>query len=429
MSDIQHITVADGVRLTVIPTKQFKKDRLSIYLLLPLKAETVAENALLCRVLTHGSAAFPDLYSLNRKLDSLYGAILSTRVSKLGEIQVLRLSLTAIKGRFTMDGKDISMECAEFLLDLLLHPVLEGESFRAADVETERRNLIDDINALVNNKSAYTAQRMVEEMCREEAYGIPESGRVEDVTAISPKSLYQTWKRLISRARMEVFAVGEMDTIAVAETVSAAFAQVDRQVDPFPTTNVPTAVKKVRRVTEEMDVEQGKLAMGFRSGLSVPADTLPLVYANAIFGSGVTSKLFLIVREKMHLCYYCYARPENFKGLLNVYVGVDVSNAKKAETAILEQLEAVKNGDFTEEDMASARATLRNGYRSVADDPGALEAWYFDSLLRGRDRSPEETAEQLSTYTKEDLVRAMSGVTLDTVFLLKGREEKGGSTR
>lgn len=422
MNSVQHIAVADGIRLTVIPAAQFKKDRLSIYLLVPLKAETVAENILLTRVLSCGSEAFPDLYSLNRKLDHLYGATLSTYAGKVGEIQVLRLTLTAIKGRFTMDGRDITMECAEFLLNILLHPALSGQAFGQEVVETERRELMDDINGLINDKGAYAANRLTEEMCANEAYGVPKYGRMEDVMAITPASLYETWKRLIAHARMEVFAVGEMDAKAVADTVASAFAHVTREVDPFPTTQVLTAVNEVKRITEEMDVEQGKLAMGFRSGLSVPADTLPLVYANAIFGSGVSSKLFLVVREKLHLCYSCYARPENFKGLLNVYAGIDPANAEKAEAAILAELEAVKQGDFTEQDMAAARAVLRNGYRSVADDPGALESWYFDGLLRGRDRSPEETAEQLSAYTKEDLIRAISGVTLDTVYLLKNRE-------
>ena len=420
MNRPEQITVADGVRLTTVFAEQFKRDIFSVYLVLPLTEKTAPENALLARVLTHGSEKYPDLYSLNRELDRLYGAQLSSRVSKIGESQVLSLSLTAIKGRFTFDGKDIGMECARFLLDVLLHPAFENGTFAQSVVESEKRKLIDEINSLINDKNTYAGVRMNEEMCRGEAYGIWEAGTAEDVRALTKEALTAAWKRDISEARIEILTVGEADRTAVAEAAAHAFADVKRSPIDYPTTQVKTEVNEVKTITEEMNVEQGKLALGFRTGVAVPQDTLPFVYANCIFGSGVSSKLFLIVREQMHLCYYCYSRPEVFKGLLTVQSGVDTSNAEKAKQAILEQLEAVKHGDFTQKDMDAARVALRNSYLSTEDDPGQIAWWVFRELVRGEMRTPQEVADKLDTYTKDDLVRAFAGVTLDTVYLLKG---------
>ena len=423
MKKSEQITVANGVRLTSVFAERFKRDVLAVYLAVPLKKETAAENALLARVLTHGSERFPDLYRMNRELDRLYGARLSSHVSKLGETQILTFTLTAIKGRFTFDGKDIGMECVRFLLDVLLHPAFENGTFAESVVESERRSLIDDINGLINDKNAYAGVRMTEEMCRGEAYGIRETGTAQDVKAVTKEALTAAWKRVVSEARIEIITVGEADRTAAAEAAAQAFSGMERAPYTPSSTDLAAAPATVRRVTEEMNVEQGKLAIGLRTGLASPRDTLPLVYANCIFGSGVSSKLFLIVREQMHLCYYCYSRPEVFKGLLTVQSGVDVANAAKAEQAILEQLEAVKRGDFTQKDMDAARVALRNAYLSTEDDPAQIASWFYKELFRGENRSPKEVADRLDTYTKDDLVRAFAGVTPDTVYLLRGAEK------
>lgn len=422
MNKPEQLFAANGVRLTTVFAERFKRDVFSLYLVLPLQKETAAANALLSRVLTHGSEKFPTLYHINRELDRLYGASLSSHVMKFGEQQVLQFSLTAIKGRFTFDGKDISMACVNFLFDILLHPFFVNGKFSEAVVENERKNLIDEINGIVNDKRAYALRRMLSQMCRNEAFGILESGTAEDVRTVTQEALLAAWQRVVKEARIEIVAVGETDRVAMAEAAAQAFASVERSPIADFSTEIITEVNEITRLTEEMNVEQGKLVMGFRTGVAAPQDTMALAFANSIFGSGVSSKLFLIVREQMHLCYYCASRVDAFKGILYVQSGVDAANAERAEAAILDQLNAVKQGDFTEKDQDAARVSMRNSYLSVEDDPALLQAWYFRELLRGTLRTPQEVAKTLEGYTKAELVNAFSGVSLDTVYLLKGNK-------
>lgn len=426
MSDVIHYDAGNGIRVNAVFAERFKRERMSVNIMLPLRAETAAENALLVGVLSHASEKYPDLLSLNRRLADMYGAKFATNVFKIGEIQVLRISITSIKNRFVQSGEDISRQCLDFLLSLILDPVLEDGAFRQSDVEIEKRNLIDIIEGSINDKRQYANERMISEMCAGENFGVKETGEVSDVEQISGEMLYDAWRRMKETAFFEFFTVGEYSGEEMAKTVSEAFSHVRRTPGEFPGTDVIyVRDKETRFITEEMNVEQAKLAIGLRTGVTAAsADYLPLVYANAVFGSGVSSKLFTVVREKLHLCYYCSSRLDVHKGLMLIQSGIDESNYQKALDAITEQLDAVKRGDFTEKDTSAALLSLQNAYRSVEDSPAELESWYLRGLVSGRETAPEETAEQLARYTAEDIVRAAAGIVPDTVYLLKGREAK-----
>lgn len=425
MSDILHYSVADGVRLTTVKNSYFKKDRLSVNILLPLKKEIVAENALLVGVLSHSSEKYPDLLSINRALAEMYGAKLVSGVTRIGEIQVIRLSITSVKDRFLPVKEDLSIKCLEFLLSLLLSPSVKDNAFTANDVEVEKSNLIDNILGSINDKRVYANERLIAEMCKGEAYGIKETGEIDDVKAVTPESLYAAYKRVISSARIEFFSVGETDGEKLSQTISKAFEGLDRNVDPFPLTDPVYNRSEEKQIIEEMTVEQAKLAIGLRTGVTAHSkEYLPLILANAIFGSGVSSKLFLVVREQMHLCYYCSSRLDAQKGLMLIQCGVDKSNFEKAVAAITDQLNAVKQGDFTDEDISASLLSLQNSYRSVSDSPASIESWYLRGLVSGSDAAPEEIAEQLASVTRDEIIEAISKTYTDTVYLLKGRDEE-----
>lgn len=425
LSDILHYSVADGVRLTTVKNCYFKKDRLSVNILLPLTKQTAAENALLAGVLSHSSKKYPDLLSLNRALAEMYGAKLVSGVSRIGEMQVLKLSITSVKDRFLPENESVSVKCLEFLLSVLLEPSVKDDAFTESDVEIEKKNLIDNVLATVNDKRVYANERLIAEMCKDEAYGIKETGEIEDIEKITPQSLYEAYKRIIATARMEFFAVGETDGELLSRMLENTFNKLNRDVAPFPVTDAVYGKTDKKLITEEMTVEQAKLAIGLRTGITVQSeDYLPLVLANAIFGSGVSSKLFLVVRERMHLCYYCSSRLDTQKGLMLIQCGVDKANFEKAVEAITEQLNAVKRGDFTDEDISASLLYLQNAHRSINDSPASIEAWYLKGLVSGNELSPEETANKLAEITREQVIDAISKTYVDTVYLLKGRDEE-----
>ncbi len=425
MNKIRHIPIADGVTLHAVPAPRFKNNRISVNILLPLSRETAAENALLPFLLRRGSRQFSSMQKLQEMLCELYGARLGVNVAKRGDRQVLTLSLQCIASRYTPDGEDVTARCAALLGDLLLSPALQDGAFDAQAVEIEKNNLVDLIESNINDKRLYAMERLVEEMCRDEAYGVCEYGTVEAARAITPQGAAQAWRRAVETGRMEIFATGSLDPAPVAAALQAAFAPVRRAPDPVPAAAQPRpAPAQVREVTDTLPVEQAKLVLGLRTQVAAPADTLPLQLGNTIFGASPHSKLFVNVRERLHLCYYCSASIEKYKGLMFIQCGVEEKNKDAAVQEILSQLERTKQGDFTDEELRAAKLSLSNSYRTIDDALVTLESWYLGQLLCGTEEAPRETAARLEALTREDVVAAMAAVAPDTIYLLKGGDAK-----
>ena len=413
--------IADGVGLNYLETEKFKTGYLSVNFVTALDAECAAKNALIPNILLRGSKKYPNMAEINKKLDYLYASGISARNSKRGELQVFGLCASMIDSSYAIDGEDILAEVVDVLEDILLDPVTDGEAFDSAYIESEKNNLIDAINAKINNKAIYARQRCIAEMCKAERFGLDESGTVESVAACTPQSVYAQYKLALETYPIEIFFVGHCDIDALADKLGAMFAKVKRTPADIPTTEVVRACEKPQSITEDMPVNQGKLSIGWRTGITLnDADYPALMMFNEIFGGGVTSKLFMNVREKMSLCYYCSSAPEAQKGLLIVSSGIEVDKREIAERAILDQLEAVKAGDFTEEEETSARLGIINSYRTLGDSARGLESWYLGRSLCGIENTPEDVIESVAKVTKEDIIAAANKATLDTVYFLNG---------
>lgn len=413
--------IAEGVTLNCIKTDKFKTGFLSVNFVAPLERATAAKNALISNILLRGSVKYPTIAELSKKLDYLYASGVFSRNVKRGELQVFGLCASMIDSDYAMDGENILFEVIDVLGDVLLCPVTENGVFQTAYTESEKRNLVDAINAKINDKAYYARQRCIAEMCKNERYGIDENGSVDDVLACTADGLFAQYKYALKAYPIEIFFVGNCDVSALANKLSALFLALEREPIALPETEVVRACESAKTVTEDMPVNQGKLNIGWRTGITLGDAQYPaLMMFNEIFGGGVTSKLFMNVREKMSLCYYCSSSAEAVKGLMTVSSGIEVKNREIAEKAIFDQLAAVKAGEFSDEEILSARLGLINNYRELADSARALESWYLGRTLAGVPGTPDSVAESLAAVTKEEIVAAANKVTLDTVYFLNG---------
>ena len=186
-------------------------------------------------------------------------------------------------------------------------------------------------------------------------------------------------------------------------------------------TNVVRTASGVKEVREECVGKQGNLVMGFRTGTVLSDGDYPkMALMSEIYGGSPSSKLFMNVREKMSLCYYCVSVPEAIKGIMLVRAGIENKNFETAKNAILEQLEFMKSGKFTEEELYNAKLSLINAYREISDNPQSLQNWYMGRMLSDISQSPEEAIEVVKNITKDEIVATAKKVTLDTVYFLEG---------
>ena len=417
--------IASGVFFNAISETKFKSNLISMRFIAPLDEKTAAKNALLFPVLLRGSTNFPDIGSIRREEESVYDTDISDGVYKRGDSQILEIRMSLLDNRFSIDGMNITNRAVRLLSDILFSPLMENSAFLEEYVESEKQMLIDDIRAQINDKRRYAMQRLSEEMFSDDVFGISELGTVESVDEITANALTAQYKELFSRAHIEIFAVGRFDFASLRETFRTLFSSTKRSyIYQTETKPLQSAKPSVKTVYERQNISQGKLAMGFYTGVTVKDENYTAMQLlNIIYGAGVTSKLFLNVREKLSLCYYCGSGENGQKGFLTVHSGIEFKNEKKAADEILAQLDEIKKGNISENELRDAKLALVDSAERIADSAYNMLNWYFACVMNGEMITPEEKCEKVRATTTDDIVKIAQNIRLDTYYFLCAKEE------
>lgn len=414
--------IAEGIRFCSVKTDKFKTCRVNISLAMPLD-KNASSRAILPFMFSRRCAKYPDYTSLNRVLDELYGAAVSAGVLKRGEAQVISFSMSAIDDRFALDGDKVALECTKLLADMIFDPLTEGESFPEDIIEQEKRLLVEAIENEQNDKRRYAMLRCEQLMFADEAYGINRFGSVEDVKALTPDVVYAAWRDVLQKATVQITMVSSMDPQPIVDLIREKFSEIERHPVEIKTLFV-SGLPKPEYISESMSLKQGKLVMGFRTGMRSEDDMMPAMkVAVDIFGGGTYSKLFSVVREKMSLCYYCSAALFNSKGIVMVQSGIEDTNEEKAKNEIINQLRLTAEGEFTDEDFSSSIKSLTDSILGNSDTPEEITAWYASQILRNELKAPETYAKEIGSVDRAEVVRAAKTIMLDTIFMLKSSGE------
>lgn len=410
--------LAEGVYLTRLPARKFKTSLLSAQFMTPIAAETAAAQALLPAVLRRGTMCYPDMGALSTRLDELYGAEIDYTVRKKGECQCVGFVASFIDDAFTPGGEKLLEPVAELLGQVIGNPVTKDGRFLPEYVDSERTNLVDAIRSILNDKRDYADLRLLQEMCAGEPYGVSRFGDEKSAQALTGEQVYEAYTRLLSSAPLELFYCGSASAERVEAALMAALSNLPRKaVQAIPQSQCHTARKEVKRVTDLMDVTQGKLGMGFTCGSD---DFSALMMGNTLFGGSSNAKLFMNVREKLSLCYYASSLFHRQKGIITVSSGIEFQNFQKAYDEIQHQLKAVQDGKLEDWELEGARSTLCNAYATIGDSQSKLENFWLGQTATGRNDTPEALAEGVRTVSPERIYEAMKTVSLDTVYFLKG---------
>lgn len=427
--DISQKEILPGVSLTCLRSDKFKTACLSISLLSQLERETASMNALIPFVLRRGTTVYPDMESISRRLDELYGTAIEPVVRRVGEIQCVGLYASIPEGEFLPGGQDVLHDAAALMGQLLLDPVTRGGLFLPDYVDSERDKLCELIRSRVNDKRGYAVIRCIEEMCCFEPYAVGRYGSADDCESINYKKLTRRYRTLLQTSPVEIFYCGRADAKNVERALRDALALLPRgEIDYDIGTDVRmNAVEAEPRYVEEaMNVTQGKLSIGFRLGDAMDEpDMAALSVFNAVYGSGSTSKLFVNVREKLQLCYYASSAIDLHKGIMLVSSGIEFDKFDEAKAEILAQLDEIRNGSITDEELSATKAGIASMLRSEMDSQGELEGFYLSQALAGLDYGPLELAALVEEVTKEDVVDIARGVECDLVYFLTGSGEDG----
>ena len=414
--------IFDSIELSMISTNKFKASVISFSMTLPLKRSSTAYGLLISHLLCRGSASYPSIALLNRRLDELYGSYVEIKSHHIGENLSLTISAETLDNKYIPDGTDVIGELISIIAELILSPAFLQPSFSTQVFEQEKRLIVDSINAEINNPRLYSAKKCLELM--QEDIALPTSDELKQIVSdISYGELCDYYRELISSAPLRVFCVSAENAENLKRRIEASFEGY-----PCKSPSLPIPLRPLKRNLPEhkkvnMPVSQGKLTLGFSTGVIIhPNDDTyyTMIMLNEILGGSASSKLFLNVREKMGLCYYCSSSYSLYSGIMLISSGFEMKNYEIAKEAILNQIEEIKNGNISDFELESAQRSVTSGYRQLYDSPFELQSFFLNRALFNITDKIDDAERKLLTVKKDDIIALAKKIRLDASFFIEG---------
>lgn len=412
-----------GISFHKINTNKFKTNLFAIFLTTKLDRQTITKNALLTAVLRRGSKNFPTQDLISKNLEKMYGASFDCGVEKTGDNHILKFYLESINDKFLPTEENLSKECLQILLDIIFNPYIENGQFKEEYVNGEKENLKQIIQAKIDNKAKYASDRCVEEMYKDEPYGLYKFGYIEDLESITAKSLYEYYVQLIENVKIDIFVSGELDDKTIEElkqneTIKSIKSR-NENYNINKENEIKNKIEEPKIVNESMQVTQGKLILGLDILLNKKENKFATSLYNVILGGSANSKMFQNVREKASLAYSAGSVYLRQKDNIFIKCGIDIPNYEKAIKIIKEQLEQMKNGEFTEEDIENAKLLISSSVSSIPETQDSEITYYFSQELSDEFVSIEEYIDRINNVNKEQIIEIANNIQINTIYFLK----------
>lgn len=419
--NLKRINISKGINLNIIETNKFKTNLISIYFIRPLTRDEVTKNALIPLILRRGTSKYKTNLEIERKLEYMYGSELSMGVNKKGERHLIRFTLESPSESY-IDNKEIFLESIDLLKEIIYNPYLEMDSFSEKYIDQEKDNLRKRIESRINDKREYAIERCIEEMCKNEKFSIYDYGYIEDLSGINSRNLYDHYKKVIQTSPIEIFAVGKISD-DILKAINDNFKFDRENIIDIPREKILGFIQTKNMIYEDMDVNQGKLIMGYRS--SIPyEDKLydAFLIASDILGGGPNSKLFRNVREKESLAYYINSKVFKYKSIMMIDAGIDFDKFEKTIEIIRKEIDDMKKGLFTEEDISVSKKSISTSIRSIVDSNYLISEFFLSQLLTGDNREIDEMISDIEKVSKDKVVEASNKLNLDTIYFLSNKK-------
>lgn len=420
MEDIKQ-EIKKGINAHVIKTNSFKTDLIAVFLTTKLTRENVTKNGLIPMVLRRGSASLENIEEINKSLEEMYGAGFDCGIDKTGDNQVLKFYLETIDNKYLPEKENLVQRGINTLLDLVFDPKIENDMFKEEYVSNEKEKLKILIEGRKDNKAQYANLRCQEEMYKGTPFGLFKYGYIEDLENIDEKSLCDYYRKLISECKIDIFVSGDIDEEKIINEVkeNKNIQKLKEREPIYNKKNEPFERHHEREIIESAEVTQGNLSIGLAIDENNKKEKYVAIVYNAILGGSATSKMFQIVREKYSLAYTASSNYLRHKNSIFIRCGIEIDNYKKTLDLIKEQLEDMKNGKFTDEDLENAKNGIISVVRMIPDEQDTTVTYYLGQELAETKTTFEEYEGSVKEVTKEQVRDFASKVNIDTIYFLR----------
>lgn len=417
--------IKKGIKVHLIKTEKFKTNLIAVFLSLPITRENVTKNSLISAVLRSGTKNMPTSMQISQELEEMYGASFDNGIDKTGDNHVLKFYLESINDKYLPQQDENMLKTSiEKLLEIVFNPLTENGIFKEEYVKQEKENIKRIIEGKPDNKARYAFDRCIEEMYKDKPYGLYKYGYIEDLEKIDAKTLYEYYENLKTECKIDIFVSGSIDeeTIKLVEENDNIKKLQEREAQYIINQIEEKTEMQEKEVKEEMDVTQGKIVIGLDLHLENEEQRYDALLYNAILGGSANSKMFQEVREKASLAYTAGSNYVRYKNNIFVKCGIEIKNYEKAMKIIRKQLEDMKIGNFTDEDIENAKKGIISTIKSIDDEQDTEITYFFGQELSGNKISIDEYIEKIQKVSKEDVIKIANSITINTIYFLKNIE-------
>lgn len=415
----QKITLKEGIYFHKIQTNKFKTNLFAIFLTVPITRENVTKNALTTTVLRRGTNKMSTQEEISKKLEEMYGAAFDCGIEKIGDNQSLKFYLEVVNNQFLPEKEDLVEMSLELLMDIVFHPLVENKQFKEEYVQGEKENLKQIIESKLDNKATYALESCIENMYEEKPYGLYKYGYVEDLQGITAKTLYEYYQGLIQSCQIDIFASGDFGAEKLERIVEKSFEEYkERKPNLVLKWEEKEEIKEPKKKIENKQISQGKLVIGLDVKTDKEEENYKTVVYNTVLGGGSNSKLFQNVREKESLAYTVSSGYARRKQNIFIRAGIEIENYDKALEIIKKQLQDMKEGNFSEEDLNNAKNLLLSTIENIPEEQDTEITYYFGQELAGTEDTIEMYQEKIKNVSKKDVVEVANKIQINTIYFL-----------
>lgn len=414
-----------GLNLHLVPSKKFKTLNFVVKFKAILNKSTITKRAILPYILQKGTNQYQSRTALQQKLDDLYGAVLSINGTKKGKYHIITVRLEIPNQRLLENESTLVEETIELLNEIINHPNVSGNGFVSEVVEREKETLKQKINAIMDDKMSYANMRLVDEMCKNEVYKTHVHGYLEDLPNLNGENLFTYYQSLLSEDRMDFYVLGDFEETNMINSITKVFKNDHNKPEPNEPTSDENSNIEAKTITETQEIQQAKLHIGYRTNCTYKDDLYPALQVfNGMYGGFPNSKLFLNVREKHSLAYYAASRIESHKGLLFVFSGIAPKDFEQAKEIMDQQMNAMKNGDFTEDEIIATKELIVNQLLETLDHPQGIIEMLYQQVAANHTLTPDELMTNIKKVNRQDVMNVAERIEEDTTYLLTNKGEE-----
>lgn len=402
------------------PTKKYKSFSIKIYFFLPFDKNKITIRNLLKDVLQYSSKKYShfDLLNIKKSLYNLSWKITNTNVNNIHKYV---LTIKGTNPKYFEDEEYSLDKIFELINEILFIPNIKDGLFDKQSFDYCYNSYKNSLKKSLENKEYLVIYESTKLLDKKDINNYFSMGYLEDFDVISNKELYQEYLKLL-KSKILISAAGDLDRNALKDNLKKYFNKFEEYLDK--TYSLPTKYQLEKKKVINFKTEQSILMMTFATEIAqFENGYFDLIIFNLLFGEDASSKLFQIIREKYGYCYDIYSNMDASSGTLIVYMGIDNKNIIKAKELVLQQVEEIKKGNFSQ---SLFNMILRNNYsdiKKVYDNLDNTLSREINLYLFRRNSSLKVLKESLNQVTKESVMKCAEKVKLISTVILKSKGE------